>query len=154
LSVDASGLSVICRVDDRLCALPIDQVIETLRPLPIESMSGGKVVVLGLSVIRGSPTPVVDLAAVLGCVRAGEQAAAPTGRFVVVRAGDRRVALAVDEVMGVRTIDPASLRALPPLLRGASATTLSAIGTLDEQFLLVLRSAGLVVDAHPAGQGG
>lgn len=65
-------------------------------------------------------------------------------RFVTVRAGDRRVAVAFDSVLGVRPIPAGSLHELPLLLRDARAELISAIGALDGELLLVLRSARLV----------
>jgi chemotaxis signal transduction protein len=54
--------------------------------------------------------------------------------------GERRVALAVAQVLGIRTLDSGPL---PPLLR---ADALLAIGTLDSELLLVLNSARLIPD--------
>jgi purine-binding chemotaxis protein CheW len=65
-------------------------------------------------------------------------------RFVTVDAGDRRVALAVDTVIGVRTIPTETLDELPPLLRDANTDVISTIGMLDAQLLVVLRSARLI----------
>ncbi|HZE91839.1 MAG TPA: chemotaxis protein CheW, partial [Rhizobacter sp.] len=61
-----AALSVICRVQGRLCALPLSHVVETMRPLPTETIAGAPDFVCGLAVIRGAPVPVVDLARLLG----------------------------------------------------------------------------------------
>lgn len=82
--------------------------------------------------------PVVDVAWVL----AGKESH-PT-RFVTVNVGPRRVALAVDAVIGVRTIPTEALNELPPLLRDVNTDVIAAIGTLDAQLLVVLRSARLI----------
>lgn len=134
----ATDMWLVCRVQSRRCALPLDRVVETMRPLPIEPMAGGPEVVRGLSVIRGIPLPVIDAAMLLG---------EPTGhieRFVVVRADDRQVALAVGQVLGVRHAPRGSLHALPPLLRDADSPIVTAIGLLDAQLLLVLGSTRLL----------
>jgi purine-binding chemotaxis protein CheW len=105
-----------------------------MRPLPLESIAGMPAFVRGVSIIRGVPTPVVDLGAVLG---------APSNAFeriVTLRLGDRQVALAVNAVLGIRDLDLSALQELPPLLGGASTDLLEAIGALDEQFLMVLRA--------------
>jgi chemotaxis signal transduction protein len=52
-------------VGARQCAFPLHLVAETLRPLPIEPVAGTPSFVRGMSVIRGKPTPVVDLKALL-----------------------------------------------------------------------------------------
>jgi purine-binding chemotaxis protein CheW len=138
--VPAMTTLLLCRVPARLIGLPIEHVIETMRPLPVERVSGAPHYVTGLSVIRGAPVPVVDTSRLLG--GAGLQ----PERFVTVRAGDRTVALAVGRVLGTRTVSTEWLHDLPPLLRSAGARIVAAMGNLDEQLLLVLRSAHLVPD--------
>jgi purine-binding chemotaxis protein CheW len=127
---------LLCRVGRRTCALPIDAVIETMRPLPIEPMPDAGDGVLGLSVIRSAPTVVVDLGRVLDA-----NAGAPS-RFVTIRTGPRTVALAVEEVLGVRTLDAAALHTMPPLLANAGSTVVS-LGTADRDLLVVLEASRL-----------
>ncbi|HEX2657301.1 MAG TPA: chemotaxis protein CheW [Polyangia bacterium] len=133
--------ALICRVRDRLCALPLEHVVETMRPLPIETLASMPRFLRGLARARGNPLPVVDLGALLG----GDTAARPT-RFVMVRVDERRVLLAVEEVLGVRDLSLAAVHGLPPLLGagegGQSAVT--SVGTLDAALLLVLQTARLV----------
>ncbi len=135
---------LLCRLPARLIGLPLEHVIETMRPLPLEVLPGAPHYVSGLSMIRGSPVPVVDAGRLLG-----EDQTRP-GRFVTLRAGDRIVALAVDAVLGVTAIPTDSLRDLPPLLRDAGAETIDAIGTLDAQLLFILHTARLVPET-PSG---
>jgi purine-binding chemotaxis protein CheW len=63
---------------------------------------------------------------------------------VTVKTGSRRIALLVDAVVGVVPIPRGSLDALPLLFQDASLDMISAVGTLDANLLLVLRSARLV----------
>jgi purine-binding chemotaxis protein CheW len=70
-------------------------------------------------------------------------ASQPT-RFVTVKAGNRRIALAVDAVVGGVEIPLGSLAALPLLFEGASLDAIAAIGTLDVDLLLVLQSTRLI----------
>jgi purine-binding chemotaxis protein CheW len=126
--------SLVVGVKGRLCAVPLTHVIEIMRPLSVEPISDVPPFVQGISVIRGIPTPVVDLGALLGM---------PTGvanRFVTLRVGERQVALSVDSVLGVRGLDLSKIGELPPLLQGASNDAIEAMGTLDEQLLVVLRA--------------
>jgi purine-binding chemotaxis protein CheW len=102
-------------------------------------LGGAPEVVRGLSVIRGVPVPVVDLARLLG----GGDYSAPT-RFVTVRTGERSVALSVDEVLGIRDMAPAMQTDLPPLLRDARPDVVEAVSTLDGDLLLVLKAARLL----------
>lgn len=128
---------LLCFAGGRLCALPIGQVVETMRPQPIELLPGAPPFVSGLSIIRGVAVPVLDVARVLGAepVRAT--------RFVTVLVGERQVAFAVDRILGVREIPGPLLAELPPLLRDAGADLVSAIASLDAVLLLVLSSARL-----------
>jgi purine-binding chemotaxis protein CheW len=131
---------LLCRVSSHLIGVPIEQVVETMRPLPAERLSGAPDFVRGVSVIRGVAVPVVDVGRLVG----GE--ASRAGRFVTVRAAQRTVALAVDRVDGVCALPPESFQALPPLLGSSRAEIVEAIGRLDRELLLVLRGAHLVPD--------
>jgi purine-binding chemotaxis protein CheW len=135
----ASALAVLCRVGPLVCALPAEHVSETMRPLPVEPLSGMPPFIAGLSIIRGVPIPVVDLARLLG-PGAGSQVT----RFVTIRIAGRQAALAVDAVLGVRQVRSDVLHALPPLLRDAGASVVDAVGTLDSDLVVVLRSARIV----------
>ena len=135
-----ADLLLICRVQGRLCGLPLEHVLETMRPLPTEGIAGAANFVRGLAVIRGAPVPVIDTARLLGVTDAHAD------RFITVNAGERVVALAVDSVLGVRAVPALSLRELPPLLLDAAAQAVAAIGLLDAELLLVLRSACLLPD--------
>jgi purine-binding chemotaxis protein CheW len=105
-----------------------------MRPLPVEPISGVPSFVQGISIIRGIPTPVIDLGGVVGSP--SERA----GRFVSLRVGDKQVALSVNAVLGIRDLgEVVMMEALPPLLQRASKEVIETIGTLDEQVLMVLR---------------
>jgi purine-binding chemotaxis protein CheW len=139
----AFGLKMLlCRAGSLVCGLSIESVAETMRPLPIEPISGMPELVSGLSIIRGAPLPVVDLARLLG-----DESNTRPGRFVVVKTDGRRLALAVSEVIGIRTLDATSLGGLPPLLRSARADLVSAIGSLDSALLLVLEGGRILPDS-------
>lgn len=120
------------------CALPIESVVETMRPLPQQPVEAAPPYVSGAAVIRGQAVPVVDLAALLGT-----EAAVPS-RFVVIRAGRRRVAVAVEAVMGVRHIPAESLAGVPPLLSDAGGTAVASLGVLDSELLVALEAARIV----------
>ncbi len=131
--------ALLVRSGSRVCAIPIQHVVETMRPLPVESLPGAPPFVEGLAVIRGQAVPVVDLAFLLG---AGP--AADAGRFVTLRVDDRRVALAVEAVLGLHELDASDLGETPPLLQDLNPDLLQAVGAADGQLLLLLRGARLV----------
>jgi purine-binding chemotaxis protein CheW len=132
--------ALIVTLQSRVCALPLSQVIETMRPLPVEPIAGVPSFVRGVAIIRGIPTPVVDLGAMLGAPCEEMQ------RFVTVRCADKQVALCVNTVLDVRNLEEATIQELPPLLRGASKDVVEMIGTLDEQFLMILRTGWQLPD--------
>jgi purine-binding chemotaxis protein CheW len=138
-----SGLQLLlCRAGSIVCALGLDSVAETMRALPIEAISGLPEFVSGLSIVRGAPVPVVDLAKLLG-----DRSESGADRFVLLRLGPRAIALRVAEVMGVRTLEASSLTALPPLLGGTHAEFVSAMSRLDADLLLVLEGAKMVPES-------
>ncbi len=134
-----SGFCIVCRVGSVLCALPVEYVSETMRPLTVEALAGAPSFVSGVSIVRGIPTPVVDATRMLGL--AGPPR---TSRFVALRIGVRQVVIAVDAVLGVRSLSSRSLEELPPLLRDASSDMIEGIGTLDADLLVVLHGAKIV----------
>jgi purine-binding chemotaxis protein CheW len=130
-----SSKALIVRLRSRICAVPLGDVIETMRPLPIEVLAGVPAFVRGVAIIRGIPTPVVDLGAVLGTPDEFAE------RFVTVRVGERQVALSVGAVLGIRDFQTILMvQEIPALLHGAAQDVVAMIGSLDEQVLMVLRA--------------
>jgi purine-binding chemotaxis protein CheW len=124
-----------------LCAIPIADVAETMRPLdtsPIPDMPG---FLAGLAIIRGSPVPVVDLREML---RLKDKR--PIGRYVLLVLGNRHIALAVEDVVGVRRLDCSVMPGLPPLLREPEEQLVADIGVKDERLILILRAARMIPD--------
>jgi len=135
-----NGLSLLCRVDTRFCALPLESIVETTRPLPVERVSGSPDFVLGLSIVRGSAAPIVDAGRLLS-----GKPSTPT-RVVMLKVGERRIGLAVEAVLGVRSLSSVNAGELPPLIRTADADVLTAIGALDAELLVVLSAVRIVTD--------
>ena len=135
-------LALIVRMGTRICALPLGAVKEVMRPLAIEPISGMPPFVLGLSLIRGSPAPVVALVRFFD-----EFSDEPITRFVVLQVGQRVVALAVGGVAGIHELQLPQLQDMPPLLRDAHADAIEAIGRLDEQLLIVLNTGNILPEA-------
>lgn len=134
---------LLVRIASQLCALSLEHVEETMRPLPVRVMPYVPPFVTGLTVLRGEPAPVIDARSFLG----ERQSPGLVTRFVALRTGRRPVALAVDEVEGVVRIEAARLAQLPLLLTAAAEHVVSAIGLHDTELIMVLRSARLVPDA-------
>ena len=128
----------------RFCAVPLPQVVEVMRPLPLERIAGAPDCVSGLAIIRGKAVPVVDLAGLLGG-DAGKETAA-VARWVALRVGDRMVALAVEAVLAIRSLATAQFTALPPLWHGPHSPAVAALGALDRELFIVLETGRLLPD--------
>jgi len=134
---------LICSSAGRLWAIPVEHVVETMRPLPLEPMGEMPPFVLGISIVRGAAVPVVHLARL-----ADPANAAPANRYVTLRLGAGRLAgLAVESVIGVRELAVAAAAEIPPLLRESQPDAVAAITRLDAQLLSVLQVSRLVPDA-------
>ena len=144
LSIRATEVSpvLVVMVGTRACAIPLHHVVETMRPLPIQSVAGMPNFVRGVSVVRGTPTPVVDLKALLE----NSENSLSYGRFVSLKLEERRVVIGVDSVVGLKHLDSAQLGELPPLLRDVNTGLIESFGTRDAELLLVLRAAHIVPD--------
>lgn len=136
--IQEATASLLMRASGQVCAIPAILVIETHRPLPIKKMPDVPDWVLGLSILRSLPVPVLDLSLLL-C--GGQEAAT---RFVILRLkGGRRVALQVASVVGVRWIKDEELTAMPPLLADARER-ISKVGAIDRELILLLETSRLV----------
>lgn len=132
---------LLVRAGEWMTALPITEVIETMRALPVRPVAGAPAFVRGVSMIRGELLPVVHLGALLGAKEAPEG-----GRFVTVRAGTKPFALHVDQVLGAKLIEDAALSSTPALLSEALPQHASKLAALDGQMVVVLRTARLLSD--------
>ena len=120
-----------------------------MRALPVEPVAGAPEIVLGVSMIRGAPVPVVALGALF------DADGSSSGRFVTVRTGHGQVALAVDAVLGIYELAPSIYQTMPPLLREAAAAAVETIGALDAGLFFVLNTASIVPNellASPEGR--
>lgn len=142
LSAEVGQRMLLCRVGALVCAIPLENVAEVMRPLSLESVGKMPEFVAGVSVIRGAAVPVVDLAKLLGDARQTRKA-----RLVLVKMAGRSVALALDAVIGIRALQAELTKELPPLLRDASADVIASVGSLDARLLVVLSSTRLLPES-------
>lgn len=131
------------RLGRRTCAVPLSHVAEVMRPLPVESLTGAPAGVIGVAIIRGRATPVVDLETLLGD---GSTAKTDAARIVTLRLGDRAVALLVESVGGVQNLAGAEIESLPALWQGPHPPVVAALGAVDHKLLIVLEATRLLPD--------
>ena len=139
-AADAGDMSLAFRAGSLLCALRLDEVVETMRPLVVQPLAGTPPFVPGVSIMRGVAVPVIDVSRLLG----GGEAAVT--RFVAVRTERGPVALATGPVLGIRPTVTANAAHHTGLLGAAPARLVAAIGTVDTEPLIQLQSMRLVPD--------
>ena len=127
-------------------ALPLTDVRETLRPLSVAAIEAAPAFVLGMAVIRGLPTAVIDAGLLLDRTRDSAFAAAGGSRFITLRVTERPVALAVDAVLGIRHLAESALATLPPLLGASEQGPIEQLARLDGDVWMVLRAGRLIPD--------
>jgi purine-binding chemotaxis protein CheW len=135
--------ALLARVQGTLCAFPLVDVIETMRPLPIEPLANTPDFVLGVARIRGVAVPVVRLSTLFQEKHFGDH----SNRFVTIRVGQRCVAVAMESVLGIADLSDQTFGNLPPLLQTGKAEFIQALSTLDNEFLVVLDAARIVPDS-------
>lgn len=139
MTVAERATVVLVRAGARVCALPIGEVVETMRPQPTVPLAGVPPFVKGVAIIRGAPTPVIDL-----CDLLGETGGTRASRFVTVATGGRVVALAVEGVVGIVELDGSAQSPLPPLLSGIRSSAVESIGAIDRDLLVLLEASRIV----------
>ena len=138
---EAPGVSsLVFRAGSLLCALPLDEVVETMRPLPTHRLAGTPAFVLGVSILRGVPTPVIDVARLLG------GGSAEPARYLTVRTGRGTIAFATGAVLGIRSTTADAGAQHAALLGAASDGLLAGVGRIGAEPLLLLQSMRVVSD--------
>jgi purine-binding chemotaxis protein CheW len=135
--------ALLVRIPGALCAFPLAEVIEIMRPLPIEPLAIQSDFIRGVARIRGAAVPVVQLT---GLLQGDGLCDLPT-RFVTLRVGHRCVALAVQSVVGVADLGDQVFGNLPPLLNTVQTELIQSLGTLDAEFLVMLDTARMVPES-------
>ena len=127
---------------DRYC-VPVDQVMQIVRPEGVLKVPRAPSFVSGVINIRGDVIPVVNLKARLGvgaqpgnAVAGGK--AASRARIIVISTGNRTCGLAVDEVREIVDVDESQDAAEPPGEREARAQFIRSAAQHDGGLFLIL----------------
>ncbi len=123
------------------CALPLTQVREVMRPLPLKTVTGLAPAVLGASVVRGIPLPVVSLARLL------HQPDEQPSRFLVLRTPGRDCVLAVAAIHSIARVTADAWQQMPSLLRRMEFA--EQIGAEDQDLIVSLSTARLLSELPP-----
>lgn len=117
--------SIVFRVGQQRCALPLTSVREVVMPQPLSRVPRAPEAVLGIMNLRGRVIAVVDLVMGLsgelgrqaqGAGLLPAQARLRTGRILLLERGRKEIGLLVNEVVGIeplgettQTLEPATL---------------------------------------------
>lgn len=128
-----AGGWLLCRTGSHAFALPISDVVETLRVLPIERLAEAPPFVRGLCLIRGVAVVILDTGVLFG------DQALTYRRIVTARVGGRTIGFLAETVVGIRAIPADALARLPPLLSEIQA--IGTIANLDDELVFFLQTA-------------
>jgi purine-binding chemotaxis protein CheW len=132
------------RVEERLYALPAEEVSEVIRPPAVARLPLGPKSLLGMANLRGSALPVASLRALLG----RDEAAAGAASRAIVLDGDAPVALAVDGVDALVTIDAGQVESRGAALAAHPGEQLRGVfRTAEREVVKVLEIRALLADA-------
>ncbi|SDS22974.1 chemotaxis protein CheW [Actinoplanes derwentensis] len=139
-AVDAGVLALLFRAGPLYCALPLDEVVETMRPLATRPLAGPPPYVRGLTIVRGTPSPVIDVTRLLTGITGQIE------RYVAVQAGRGMIVCATGPVIGVQEVQVEPPEGPAALLTGAAKALIAGVGTIGTEPLILLRSIQAVPD--------
>lgn len=138
------------------CAIPITDVRQIIRDVPITKVPNVSVHVEGVINLRGVVVPILDLKNRLGL---GVRALGPRHRLLIVGLGDRRVGFSVDSVGGVFEFEETRIQPPPDVVlarvsshyvKGVVHRENSIVLLLDIAEILNLRAASAPAGTRPA----
>ena len=130
---------LIVSASEQRYALPLADIAEIMRPLPLQKIGASITGVLGVSRIRGNVVPVIGLANLIS------QAAPEPARFVSMRSRRRKFALAVDSVIGVYELETTNAQELPALVQAVPGIQKAA--ELNHELVFYIEPIHLVPEA-------
>lgn len=128
-------LQIACfRLGMDLYAVDIMRIKEIIKPQKISGLPRAPQFVEGVINLRGMVIPVVDLRKRFGMPLATES---PLTRFLIVKVAAQFLALVVDDVIEVVTVDPREIKAPPQLKRGEDESLIGVCLVKGEMVLLL-----------------
>ena len=136
-------------VDRRSYAIPVSAVTRVVRAVSLTPVPHGPDLLLGLLDLHGRILPVLNLRRRLGL---SDQPLKPSDRLMVVRAGERELAMPVDAVHGVVAVDLSAVTGGEAILEGLQLTATLAGGAqlvlMYEPELLLADGMHLAAELH------
>jgi purine-binding chemotaxis protein CheW len=120
------SIHVRLRVAGEAYAVPVENVLEVVRPGEVTPVPGSVAELLGVLNLRGHVLAVADLAQILGLRAAGAPA-----RMLVAESGDLRAGFVIDDVSEVGELGDPTEATESELLAGATLADGDLIGIID-----------------------
>jgi len=157
LTVQARTLTTVAFVLGREeCAVPITDVHQIIRDVPVTRVPNVDVHVEGVLNLRGVVVPILDLKHRLGL---GVRTLGPRHRLLILDFGGRLVGFSVDAVTGVFEFEETALQPPPDIVlarmeaafvRGVVPRGESVVLLLDTKEVLNIRNSHPAAEAHAA----
>ena len=145
MSRDETSRVLIFRMGRERFGISLSDVHEVLDTQPIQRVPDASATVLGVTSIRGALTTVYDVRSLLS---AGGTA---DGALLVFDRGDRRIAVAIDDVFDATVVEPGE--ALPVPRRAASDGLLTGMLRRGSELIAVLDTHAFLTAATTERQG-
>jgi purine-binding chemotaxis protein CheW len=120
----------------RYC-VPVDQVLQIVRPDGILKVPKAPQFVTGVITLRGDVIPVINLTSRLG-LTADPAVGSARARIIVVRVGVRSCGLGVDDVREIVDIDEAKIQRDPTEAFGVHADFIQGVAQQGQGLFLIL----------------
>jgi purine-binding chemotaxis protein CheW len=144
----AGALKIVSfRVDDNVYAVEISKIIEIIYYRPTQAMPQSPDFVEGVVDLRGIVIPVLDLKKRLGL--SSKNAGTPN-HILIIRFGDKRVGIIVDEVQSVIQIEEAQIQSPQKFIKGGGSKHLRGVSKVDDRLIFILSLDKLLSDDEQA----
>jgi purine-binding chemotaxis protein CheW len=126
---------VVFALGDEEYALGISAVDSVVRLQPITAVPGAPAFVEGVTNLRGTVLPVVDLHKRFGLP---PKEMTKEARIVVAEAGGNKVGMIVDAVLAVHLVSPETVEPPSPLVATVDSTYITGIAKVEDERLIIL----------------
>jgi purine-binding chemotaxis protein CheW len=144
----AGALKIVSfRVDDNDYAVEISRIIEIIYYKPTLPMPQSPDFVEGVVDLRGIVIPVLDLKKRLGL--SSKRGGTPN-HILIIRFGDKRVGIIVDEVQSVIQIEEGQIQSPQKFINGGGSKHLRGVCKVHDRLIFILSLDNLLSDDEQA----
>lgn len=121
------------RVASEIFGIPIDRVVEIIKPQKVFSIPGMPEFLCGVMSVRGAVIPLIDLRKRFGTDPDGKKE-----RIMILRFGDEKIGFLVDEIREILPLAPENIMPPPSLFRGFKTEYIMGLGKREENIIILL----------------